>query len=69
MNRLICLICKNRFNCPVRDVDIICDDLTYFLKSKKNDKNLKKEEVEKWTKSGCWPPPLIGGQKIQVNIL
>ncbi|WP_294775796.1 hypothetical protein [uncultured Eubacterium sp.] len=47
MNNSICPTCKNRFNCPARDVDIICDDLRDFLKSKKNDKKLKKEEVEK----------------------
>ena len=55
--------------------DVACELYIYFhrknidYREKKQDKKSKKEEVEKWTKSGCWPPPLIGGQKIQVNIL
>lgn len=31
MNNSICPTCKNRFNCPARDVDIICDDLTGYV--------------------------------------
>lgn len=31
MNNSICPTCKNRYNCPARDVDIICDDLTGYV--------------------------------------
>lgn len=31
MNNSICLTCTRRHNCPARDVDIICDDLTGYV--------------------------------------
>lgn len=31
MNNSICPTCKNRFNCPAREVDIICDDITGYV--------------------------------------
>lgn len=31
MNNSICPTCKKRYNCPAREVDIICDDLTGYV--------------------------------------
>lgn len=31
MSNSICPTCKKRYNCPARDVDIICDDLTGYV--------------------------------------
>ncbi len=31
MNNSICPTCMQRYNCPAREVDIICDDITGYV--------------------------------------